>query len=141
MWNSSSRNPRQSVAWQWLVIPLVTVATWGCGARGDTNLAKVGGLVTFDGKPVSSGAINVLSEGGATATGAIDSQGRYTLSVVPGNYQVAVRATDGFATMDAAGKPVPAKSLVPEKYSDINTSGLTVTVQSGKNEINFDLKP
>ena len=141
MWDSSSGNLRQAIAWRWFVILLASVATWGCGAIGDTKLANISGLVTFEGKPVPCGTINVLSKGGATGTGAMSAQGRYTLSTVPGDYQVAVRATDGFATMDAAGKPVAAKSLVPEKYSDINTSGLTMTAQSGKNEINFDLQP
>jgi hypothetical protein len=35
--------------------------------------------------------------------------------------------------------PMTMKSAVPDKYTRPESSGLTATVASGKNEINFDL--
>lgn len=67
--------------------------------------------------------------------------GYYSLSLRPGTYQVAVVAKDGVDTMDAKNGLVLAKSLIPEKYTDVSSSGLTATVERGKNVLDFDLGP
>ena len=42
----------------------------------------------------------------------------------------------GYADEDSS----PAKNLLPTKYATPQTSGLTVTVKPGANEMNFELK-
>ena len=127
----------------------------GCGGdsvKGIPNLTPVTGTVKFEGKPVATGMITFSPVDPKSAGGAVSGKiesGSYRLmtsatdaGALPGDYKVAVVAKQGVDTMDKDGKPVPAKNLVPDKYSSIETSELTATVKKGeKNVVDFDLKP
>ncbi len=105
------------------------------------------GKVTIDGNPLTKGTISFISDEGKEAfTSQIDGTGNYKLGAsvtdpgaLPGEYKVIVIATE-LPKMDDPAKPQPPKSLVPEKYNKKETSGLTGSVKSGTNTINFDLK-
>lgn len=133
----------------------------GCGSDG---LVPVSGVVTLDGTPVSSGRVEFYPEEGRPASGAIGSDGRYTLStndnghgVKPGKYTVTVTAREAavqvpkYKSMDDEMNGVinpewkPPKSdgvewLVPERYSNRASSGLSAEVASGGDDINFQLQ-
>ncbi len=115
-------------------------------------MEAVSGTVTYKGKPVPRGTISFqpVDPNGRIATAAIQPDGTFTLQTenpgdgaLPGQYNVVISAREGddepppdFAV---AGAPRP-KSLVPEKYGNPPTSGLTATVEEGEsNEISFDL--
>lgn len=135
----------------------VALSLFGFGCGGDVpkdihkGLVKVTGKVTFDGKAVTKGTISfVPADGkGEGSSSAIDGSGNYSLAqslsapgAMPGEYKVFIVAKDGVATMDKDGKPVEPKSLIPEKFGKIDTSGLTASVKAGQsNSIPFDLKP
>jgi hypothetical protein len=114
----------------------------GCGP----GLAPVRGKVTYKDRPVTTGDILFVPDAtGPTAMGKIDSQGSYELSTdgrrgaAPGSYKVMIVSME-----DLAGKlpeernPLP-RLLLPEKYADLQKSGLKAEVKPGDNEINFPL--
>ena len=142
---------------------LLFVGVLGCG-KGYPETAEVFGHVTYDGKPISIGKdceceINFWPESGRPARGEFAPDGSYRLTsfesgdgAVPGKYRVTIKAvkvhfpggsappTEGAAAVGAAAAGRPWREWrVPQRYEGIETSGLTATVEPGKNEINFDL--
>ena len=137
------------------------LAAGGCGP-GLPETAPVQGTVTYDGKPVTQGKIAFFPETGRPASGQIQPDGTYTLTTFStddgallGKHVVTIesmtstggeqpksfeqemaRALD--PTKRPPGQPV-AKWLVPERYSNRNTSGLTAEVAPGKNTLDFNL--
>jgi hypothetical protein len=117
-----------------------------------------GATVTF--RPAGAGVPGALGSGdGQGAVGQTDSNGRFQLTTfspndgaVPGQYQVSIRKLDKaeqpevFDEDDPRYDPdvgteetAPPKHLLPEKYANPQTSGLTETVSDGENEFQFDL--
>lgn len=131
---------------------LVTV---GCGTekveRPET--VPVSGTIMYNGEPV--GSANVIfrhKDGQSSSYGKTDAQGRFQLQTFeandgarPGEYVVSVQKYE--ITKPELPEehpdyvpPPPPKPLVPEKYMDPKTSGLTANVQDAENNFNFDLK-
>src|SRR5437868_5035599 len=115
----------------------------GCGG-GET--APVNGRVKLkDGSDVSVLAGYSLSfeaEGGKTsAVGDVNPDGTFQLSTfgandgaVPGKYRVAINQPNN----PDPDKP-PTKSKLPAKYGNLDTSGLTVEIKPGQNNIELEL--
>lgn len=127
----------------------------GCGETvkdAKKGLVSVTGKVTLNGTALTTGTIS-FTDGKSAFMSPISSGGAYSLGespsspgALPGDYRVRIVSTEAAAAMKAPepGKPpevVAAKSLIPEKYSSFDTSGLTATVKNESNTINFDLKP
>lgn len=125
----------------------------GCNdaAGPKRKLVKVTGTVQFDGKPLTQGTISFVAEGqgAVNAAGDIDGTGKYTLSThekgdgaPPGNYKVRIESWASPPKMDETGTD-PGKAAIPEKYFDVNGSGLTATVKDGSEPqvIDFTLMP
>ena len=105
---------------------------------GKPQLAPVTGLVTLDGKPVAGGTVLLLPKERRPALGHTDRNGRFTLSTfeegdgaLPGTYRVAI-----ILIREREGK---TEWIVPKKYADPKTSGLSVEVRPGENRFDFDL--
>ncbi len=123
----------------------------GCGGSGAKlpPLAPVSGRVTLDGSPVPRGTVTFVpdeSKGtkGPTAVGQIGPDGRFTLQTaqqpgaVVGHHKVRIRARQEPKTPQEEGKE---PSLIPTKYENENTSGLSFEVKAGqKNEFNIELR-
>jgi hypothetical protein len=133
-----------------LALSLTCAALAGIGGCGNSNskLAPVQGIVRLDGKPLASGKVLFQPAAGRGATGAIRSDGTFTLGTysesdgaIIGQHQVAVVAMQS----GSAGRPDPTaqrtslKPLVPEKYLAVGTSGLTFEVKAGANNAEIDL--
>jgi hypothetical protein len=125
-----------------LPVLLVVCCLSGCGGKA----ASVSGVVTFDGKPVTRGTVSFSpTAGGQKAIGVIDENGNYELStnreqgLEAGTYNAAVSSRERGAVGDGGGPPMPGKYLVPQRFSDANTSGLTFDVQRGSNRIDIAL--
>lgn len=153
------------------VLLLAAVLVIGCGKSGDPSRPKtvpVSGTVTLKGQPVA-GAQLVFQPDGSNpgATGATDADGKYTLmtfqsgdGAVPGQYKVSITKNESVASGSGpsidpktggmtsdyvpptpGAKPAEAKNLLPPKYAQASTSGLTATVkESGGNQIDFPLE-
>lgn len=130
---------RQSLLFS-LGLMLALIAA-GCGPKRPP-LAPVGGTVTFEGKPLKSGKIQFVPADGRSATGKIRDGRIENVStfdrddgVLVGPHRVAIFA---FVREPVGMEIVPW--LIPQRYGDPATSGLTVEIQSGKkNNLTFDL--
>ena len=131
------RRPLASLAVMVLIIP----ALQGCG-QGGPKLVKVSGQVLIDGKPLAAGVpgfIQVIPEGTRPATGTIDPQtGKFTLTTFEkedgcpvGTHKVVVTVRAMVGTESV--------SLIPEKYSDPQSSGLTVTIDKPTDSLTIEL--
>lgn len=125
------------------IIPLV-----GCGSSGNSTVT--GTITTTDGQVVSGGRITFTSANPPiSASSRIAPDGSYELSSIEpgdgapvGNYQVAIISKISSAGGDRNGRSVAtSKSLVHEKYADVQTSELTAAVQPGSNTIDFQVEP
>lgn len=121
----------------------LAVAMSGCGGS-ESNFAEVRGKVLIDGKPLATGRVTTMPDHGRGAQGTINGEGDFTLSsgdlgagAVPGTHHVAVVAIEEPTTFTLG---VPSKSLVPPKYANPETSGLTIDVKAGEvNEVVLEL--
>jgi len=144
----SSRSARRC-----LIALCVCGSIWtlaGCGDSTGNKLVPVVGMVTVDGKPLTTGTGNVSfrPEGSASSqepAGTIDEDGTYRLFTAgkegapPGRYRVLVIDVEPLDPKD----PFPygkRKSHVNEKYSNPKTSGLVVEVVPSAPPGTYDLK-
>lgn len=147
------------------LIAAVGISLAGC-QKDTLGVQPVTGKVTYKGTPVSEAMVTFVSQSsdGRGATGVTDENGVYTLSTpgatkngaVVGDYDVLILKT---VPVDASGKPIPKvtqdeaptgppradvrpmlKSMIPEKYNNSSNPAIRVSVQKGKNELNFDLE-
>jgi hypothetical protein len=135
---------------KWFIIPLLAASFWvlaGC-SRGDRPVARVSGVVTYNGKPLTTGTVMFVPiESGPPAYGKIEPDGRYKLSTyssgdgaVIGKHAVMITALEQLTPEEAANPLRSPKLLIPMKYNDTKTSGLTAEVTSDDNMIDFPLK-
>lgn len=122
----------------------------GCGSGGP-RMGRVSGTVTYQGEPLKAGTVTFIATDTQrpNATGTIEADGSYSLQTsvpgdgaVVGDYKVAISDLDpnDFNT-EMPGMPLQIpKSAIPKQYTDAGTSGLTATVESGRNRFDFDLK-
>jgi len=114
----------------------------GCGAE-KTPLGQVEGTVTYKAQPLPEGTITFIPQTGRGANGVIvDGKIQNVTCFEPndgvplGPCKVAITAF----TKQAEGSTAPSKSLIPEKYGNIEKSDLKAEIKSGKNELKFDLQ-
>jgi hypothetical protein len=145
MW--AERLARATTGARWCVtICLASILCWSCQQTPTT----VAGSITLDGKAISiapneRGTITFqsVSRQGPTATGLLDSQGRFKLAtgasseVAPGKYQVTVSIVQLLPTTEGAEQG--AKCITPAKYAAASESGLQADVKPGENKIDFNL--
>ncbi|QDT93183.1 carboxypeptidase-like regulatory domain-containing protein [Gimesia algae] len=126
----------------------------GCGGTEEKlpQRTAVSGIVTFDGEPVEGASITFrpVEESGQTANGRTNDEGQFQMGtfegtdgVVAGDYIVMISKIksksiakvlpedDPNYDPDPQPEP-PPENLLPEKYSQAETSGLTVTVLKGE---------
>jgi len=104
----------------------------GCG--GDQpETVPVTGKVLLDGQPLTKGTVITTPDAGKGATGAIQPDGTFELSTygdedgaLVGTHRAAVVAREP-STATGPEAP-PGKLLLPQKYTDGMTSGLTIEV-------------
>jgi hypothetical protein len=137
-----------------LLLLACCLAIAGCGK----SLAEVSGTVTYKGKALKGGSVLFRGSDGVEYPVNIDAEGKYVTKVMTGDAQVLVTwvndeamtkytlalsaqargAKDG--KLPTAPPPPPESfSLIPEKYGEYPTSGLTTTVKRGKNTYDIAL--
>jgi hypothetical protein len=128
-----------------LVVGVILVA--GCGSKSELDLIPLRGEVTYNGQPLTEGTVLYVPEtssSGRQASGAIQSDGSFALTttqrddgVMKGEYQIVVHAyaarprepetREEVEAMAASGE-LERKHIIPKKYTEPTTSGLTDTV-------------
>jgi hypothetical protein len=123
----------------------------GCGSSGKGLGARaaVQGKVTLDGQPLKLGDVMFVPDEtkgtkGPPAVGSIDASGVFTLTTDRESHDDG--ALVGFHRVRVFAVPQPAKpedppppSLIPLRYNDEATSGLTAEVKAGQDNT-IDLK-
>jgi hypothetical protein len=112
------------------------------------DLLPVSGRVYLGGQPLTTGTVSFHPVGatGHVPTGAVDKEGRYTLSTAyhpgapPGRYKVVIHATE--PALQAPGKASPGlpKSIIPDRYNQDTTSPFTIEVKPDAAEGAYDLR-
>jgi predicted small lipoprotein YifL len=120
-----------------LVFLTVVAMLAGCG-KSYPDYYPVTGKVYYRDQPLTTGVVMFQPPSGPPATGQIQSDGSFTLvthgradGAMPGLNQVRITAREMKA--DAAEMAL-GKHLIPERYSQFSTSGLTAEVSAGDNE-------
>ncbi|MBO0699521.1 MAG: carboxypeptidase regulatory-like domain-containing protein [Zavarzinella sp.] len=151
-------------SWVGPVIALMSLATLaGCSGKGPGDYAHVSGTVTLDGSPIEGAKLTFVSTTEVKGQKAeystvTDSSGKYMIAGVgkdpgmpPGMYKVAITKLvmkggkfkapeEGFdmTQLEMSGMGI---NELPKQYADANSTNLTATLESGKNQnVNFDLK-
>jgi hypothetical protein len=128
-----------------LVLALLT----GCSASDQLPTAKVTGKVAYKGKPVPTGTIMFVPKGDKpSATGELKSDGTYELTTyeegdgaVLGPHTVMITAVEDMSDKLPELRSGTPRALVPGKYTNNSTSGLTAEVNDVEvNTIDFELK-
>ena len=118
----------------------------GCGGPGSKyKTAPVKGKVTYKSAPVPNGTVMFIPEAGPTATGQIQKDGTFVMTTdeadgaVLGTHKVVITALEDMANVLPEQQSGLPKSIIPSKYSNDMSSGLTAQVADQDNVINFDL--
>jgi len=121
---------------------VLTLGLVGCGES--RPLAPVEGQVLYKGKPLEFGSVTFQPPGGQPARADIGPGGKFVLNTpgegdgaVIGLNKVRVTCYESQApgkTPASEGEGGLGKSLIPERYSSYETSGITMEVKSGQNE-------
>ena len=129
----------------------------GCSPSGRlAGLVPCEGTVTYKGEPLAEALVTFVPMGeGRTANARTDATGKFvteTLNpkdgIYPGDYRVSVSKNEFYGEappprMGAEGMeyfPQPQRSVIPTKYEEHNTSGLTLTVPAkGMKDALFEL--
>lgn len=134
-----------------------TLALTGCGPSaptGDTvQTMAASGTLTYMGEPLEHHQVTVMPENARPAVGISDESGRFVLGTnakgdgaVVGVHRVAVTYVGPPSTNPEEGimeftPPPPPKVKIDEKYSNVETSGLTVEIpQDGTDDLQIDLQ-
>lgn len=144
---------------------LLTVALLAAGpgcSKKDSSKATISGRVTYKGTPLGGGNMTLHPAGtGNPYPVSLKPDGTFQIGEVPpGEMKVAIEtetvkaATAGYAFKpppeaaqkkdaklpDLAGSRLPTYVKIPAKYANPQTSGLTWTIEAGRNnEKTFDL--
>lgn len=136
----------------------------GCGR---VEYVPVEGRVTLDGSPVIGGSVTFVPSAGGRPGGAItDDRGRFVIweagmkeGLTRGNYKVSVfkviwKAVKAMPLPEPSlppghgsprmveqpvGEPEIERYIVPQRYADPDTSGLTVAVTAEAKDLNLEL--
>ena len=141
---------------------IVTAASvgGGCSRAGLEGVVPVTGTVTYNGKPVEGAAVSFSPAGeGRSASALTTEDGKFSLTTLeaedgafPGSYKIGISKSEVVNPISDAERqkqfhenmgrmPLEEhRSLLPEKFRNPNTSGLTAEVEkSGENNFAFDL--
>jgi hypothetical protein len=127
---------------------LVACLVVQCGCSRRPAVVPVSGRVTLDGKPLGFGSVMIQPAAGPAARSTIGPDGTFTASTfVPGDGAIVGPAAVRVACYEQQrpGAPPPqgelalGKSLVPEKYTQFETSGIGVTITAGMAPLEIEL--
>jgi hypothetical protein len=135
----------------WRILPLLVLV--GCGSVVPPQ-GEVTGIVTYRGQPLPGGILNLISDRGLPSTAVIGADGRYQVKAPLGLTRIGVdnrmlaptpvQPVGPRLRRPGEAEPVaPTLSgtywALPQKYYQPDTTGLTCTVQRGKQTADFNL--
>jgi len=132
---------RVGIAGLFLVILAGVIFVMAVQSVDDTpTLVQATGTVTWDGKPVTIGAVMTVLENDPafSSVGELDENGHFTLqTMVPGDGTVAGRHKLWVASF---GNGMPPPPLVPAEYTTVKTTPLMIDVSADPDKNHFDIR-
>lgn len=114
----------------------------GCG--DDSAGHAVSGKVSFQGQPIDQGTINFRATDGSLYGGGLGADGSFEYELPSGDYQVRIDAPAPMPSGWKEGDPMPSgdKRLVPLKYANFGSSGLSASISDdpSSHQIDYQLK-
>ena len=119
------------------------------GCKQPEKLGKIGGKVTFQGKPVTEGMVlfSCIAKG-VNMTAPLKEDGSYEIIMAKGaglplgSYMVSVSPPPVFYPIGTKAPPQPKQyPNIPAKYRNNQTSGLTMNIEDGENVFDIDMQP
>ena len=111
----------------------------GCGG-GRPTLVPVAGKVFIDNKPLTSGTVVFVPEGGRQSTGSINNDGTFSLScfklndgALIGKHKISVTSNESLNGDTAL------RWFIPPKYNEVSTSGLTQEIKGPTDSVMINL--
>jgi hypothetical protein len=130
------------------LLVLAAALPCGCGRNGP-EIVPVEGTITYGGGPWPKPGVvyftldpTASGKSGHPVTGKFGVDGKLTVTtfgkdgLVPGKYKLSVECWEVPPRM---GSPTPPVSYVPERYQSAATSGLSLSVESGKRVVHVQL--
>ena len=125
------------------VLLILVLVAFGCKHRRvDLPTAPVSGRVTYQGKPLAFGRIAFIHSSGQAAGAKITADGSFTLAAFQGDNRIAIECFDydkPGSTKKRSRMLDDNKSLIPDRYMNYGTSGLTFEVKPDDNKAEFTL--
>jgi hypothetical protein len=113
---------------------LLLVAFVGCSGHPKTMpTVAIKGTVTYQGKPLGTGRIIFYHPSGQAVATDLAADGSFSLNAFQGKNQVEVKCFGpDYPNPNPRGRPrmLPGKSLIPSRYAEAATSGLTCEVKA-----------
>ncbi|MBI1249442.1 hypothetical protein GC197_16575 [bacterium] len=139
------------------LVGFALAALLGCSSgqstlpEGAPPVYDVSGTVTYNGSPLSDAIVVFAPKNGNVSGSAhTNSEGKFVAQAYPptngipeGDYQVTVSKTESVEVTGGDPDNVQTKTnyLIPKKFGQPQTSGLTLTVtKDGKDDVLFELK-
>jgi hypothetical protein len=126
----------------WLAAAVLAgAAATGCGG-GSGGTGSVAGTVTHAGSPVRGGNLNLISKAGSATQAKIDDDGTFKADgrLPAGDYAAYVTPPEAEPAPPGTKAPAPKKFGVPPKFQSPTTSGVTVSVKGGSNDLKVDFQ-
>lgn len=131
-------------------VAAVLMTAAGCGSDG-LPMAEAGGVVNYNGAPLEGATVVFQPSSGPLAVGTTDAEGRFELmtngqpEAAVGAGKVSITAVEQLIVVEGREPTAQelanmSRPLIPEKYSNVATSGLNAEVKAGEeNDLKFDL--
>ncbi len=149
-----------------VLLAVMSAAAVGCGGTSGPELVPAQGTVKFQGGPMAGAQVSFVPEKGPVAFATTDTEGKFVLktgtlpgvAIGPSRASVSMKDSGGGGPLDKPMTPEDMqkmamegtldaamakqnKSLIPEKYGNIETSGLSFEVKKGEpNEFAIELQ-
>ena len=134
-----------------IIVLSALVVAIGCGQKEELGI--ITGQVTFEGAPVRDAKVVFRDYSkGVHILAALDTDGRYQVYTAGGkglplgDYKVCVSPSmpSAGADIDSSEPYIPPdkpirRSDIPDRYRDVRTSNITVTIQKGKNILDIPM--
>lgn len=127
----------------WCVPVLLAAAAAGCGAKGG-RVREIHGTVSYKGEPLQSGTVRFVGPNNEVAFATVQKDGTYIVTdVPPGDVKIGViQGNEPRNVGDSSGKKAEKAArptvVLPKKYHDPETSGVTRTVGPDTTQLDLD---
>jgi hypothetical protein len=122
---------------------LVAALAVGCAGR-DQKVREVRGTVSYKGEPLQSGTVRAVGPNNEVAFAVVQGDGSYILTDVPaGEVKIGVQqGNEPRSVGDSSGKKADKAArpavVLPQKYYDPETSGVTRTITHETTTLDID---